>query len=408
VTYDFTHSPDRSRTHSLKWENVHQDPTKEAVLPFWVADMDFAVLPAVQQALADRIANPVYGYTNLPAAYFQAVAKWHLDRSKRVVPLDWFLLTPSVLHAMSLSIRSLTKPGDGLLNMPPIYYPFYKMVDLHERRGWEVPLRRVGGRWSMDLDGLEKALSTAETEGAPIKALLFSSPHNPTGRVWTLDELQSLAQVVLRHEALIFADEIHADLNSPEFRHVSLVDLPELADRVLVFGGPNKTFNLAGLPISHVIVPSPTLRRRLKRALEGDFFEQPNLLAMTAALAAYSQGGSWLDELKGVIARNSSVLGEFLARWSQRWGLFPSVAAVPLEATYLAWVDLTPLINRFGFSDDRDLAQYLEEVGRVKFTAGSIFHTGGENHLRFNLATSETLLRQGLNRVEKALNGRLP
>jgi cystathionine beta-lyase len=199
---------------------------------------------------------------------------------------------------------------------------------------------------------------------------------------------------------MVLSDEIHADLVAPGLTHLSVYDLPELASRSVVFAAPNKTFNLAGLAVSHVLVRDSVLRSKLKRTIEGDFFEQPNLMAMTAAVAAYEQGGPWVDELLRVIQANLATLQVFL----HSWGL----EACPLEATYLAWVDFSPLIGRFGFTDDRDLAKYLEETGRVKLTPGSMFRTGGENHLRVNLATPNSVLVTGLSRLDVAFQARKP
>jgi cystathionine beta-lyase len=225
--------------------------------------------------------------------------------------------------------------------------------------------------------------------------LLFSNPQNPTGRCWTLPELEALGALAVEFDFLLFSDEIHSDLISPGGRHISLADLPELSSRTLVFAGPNKTFNLAGLPISHVVVRDATLRRRLKRTIESDFFDQPNVLSMTAALTAYQQGAPWLDHLLGVIQANYRRLEKFLAG--------RGLEAYPMEATYLAWVDCTPLITQLGLASDKELAAWMEETVRVKPTAGSLYGNGGRNHLRFNLATPPALLQQALDRLDAAL-----
>ena len=403
MAYDFTTVPDRSGTNSLKWDNML--PGDPHAIPLWVADMDFAAPPAVLKALENRISHPFFGYTNLPADYLETVTAWNNRRFGRSWEPRHLVTAPSVLHGLSMAIRTFTQPGDRILNLPPVYYPFFKAIEFNDREVLDVPLVRRQ-RWEMDFEAIDAALGSARNEGKPAKALLFSAPHNPTARVWTKEELVTLGELARRHDFLILSDEIHADLVLPGHRHLSPMDLPELADRTLVFAGPNKTFNLAGLPISHIVTLDDSLRAKMKRAVETDFYDQPNVLSLAAAWAAYREGEPWLEELLKVIHGNMIVLEGFLAALNRDWNLQPALTAAPLEATYLAWVDVTGLIRRGDFKDDRDLALFLEKTGRVKMTAGSIFRTGGKNHLRFNLATPQTLLEEGLARIRTALENK--
>lgn len=404
MRFDFTTVPDRRGTLSLKWDNVLAAPGQPDVIPLWVADMDFAAPPAAIEALKARVDHPIYGYTNLAPGYFETVCQWYARRYGRSWEPRHFLAAPSVLHALSMAIRAFTQPGDRILNLPPIYYPFYKEALLNGREILDVPLVR-SQKWEMDLPAMDEALTKAAAEGRPAKALLFSAPHNPTGRVWTRAELHGLGALAIKHDFLIFSDEIHADLVLPGYQHLGPLDLPELADRTLVFAGPNKTFNLAGLPICHVAALDPGLAETMKKAIQADFYDQPNVLSLAAAWAAYREGEPWLEELLQVIQKNKALLDGFLETLNQAWNLEPALRSEDLEATYLAWVDVTGLVKRFGFAGDKDLVLFLEETGRVKMTAGSVFQTGGENHLRFNLATPQALLEEGLERIRTALSG---
>ncbi len=345
MSYDFTTIPDRRGTHSLKWDNLL--PGSPDAIPLWVADMDFAAPPAAVEALTKRIGHPFFGYTNLPGAYLESVAAWNNRRYGRHWEARHFLTAPSVLHGLSMAVRGFTQPGDRILNLPPVYFPFFKVAQLNGREIFDVPLVRKD-RWKMDFDAIDQALGASKKEGKPVKALLFSAPHNPTSRVWTRDELTALGALARRYDFLIFSDEIHADLVMAGHRHLSPLDLPELADRTLVFAGPNKTFNLAGLPISHVAALDDGLRAKMKRAVEADFYDQPNVLSLAAAWAAYREGEPWLEELLTVIRANMTVLEGFLADLNRDWNLTPALAAAPLEATYLAWVDVTGLVSRGG------------------------------------------------------------
>jgi cystathionine beta-lyase len=401
MTNDFTTVHDRSGTHSLKWDHVQGD-RQTAPIPLWVADMDFAAPPAALEALQARIAHPIFGYTDLPAGYRQTLSNWNNERYGR----DWapsaFLAAPSVLHALSMAVRAFTQPGDRILNLTPVYQHFYELGPFNGRENFDVPLVRRG-RWEIDYAALDQALTAARAEGKPVKALAFSAPQNPTGRVWTRPELTALGELARRHDFLIFSDEIHSDLVAPGHQHLGPLDLPELADRTLVFAGPNKTFNLAGLPLSHVVALDPKLRQTMHQAIETDFFAQPNVLSLAAAWACYEKAGGWLDELRQVIADNKAVLDRWIADLNRGWHLSPAVESAPLEATYLAWVDARALVQRGRFADDKALASYVEKTTRVKFTPGSNFGVGGENHLRVNLATPRALLEEGLARVRAAL-----
>ncbi len=403
MAYDFTTRIDRRGTHSLKWDNIL--PGEGDAIPLWVADMDFAPPPATLKALGDRADHPIYGYTNLPAGYFETVATWNARRYGRSWEPSRFLAAPSVLHAMSMAVRTFTQPGDRLLNLPPVYYPFFKLAKHNDRESFEVPLVK-NDLWEMDFDALDTALTQARRESKPVKALLFSAPQNPTGRVWTRDELVGLGELARRHDFLIFSDEIHSDLIL-EGRHLGPLDLPELADRTIVFAGPNKTFNLAGLPISHVVTLDDGLRAKMKRAIEADFYDQPNVLSLAAAWASYREGEPWLEELLDVLRENKKVLDTWLSKLNAEWNLDPALTVAPLEGTYLAWVDAVGLIRRAGFDDDKALGSFLETKARVKLTTGSTFQTGGLNHMRFNLATPRSLLEEGLERIRSALSGRI-
>lgn len=407
MVYDFTTLPDRRGTHSLKWDNVLPgDHPDQSPVPLWVADMDFQAPPGVIAALQARVQHGIFGYTNLPIGYFEEVVRWYAGRYGRNWDPKHFVGAPSVLHGLSMAVRTFTSPGDRILNFPPIYYPFYKVVQLNGREILDVPLVR-GTRWEMDFEAIDQALGRSAAEGKPVKALMFSAPHNPTGRVWTRDELVELGRLARRHDFLIFSDEIHADLVLAGHRHHGPLDVSDLADRTLVFAGPNKTFNLAGLPVSHVVAQDDRLRTRMKRAVEADFYDQPNVLSLTAAWTAYREGGPWLDELLAVIGAHKGLLDGFVASLNREWSLEPALTVAPLEATYLAWVDVTGLVRQAGFENDKELGTFLEKAVRVKMTPGSTFQTGGENHLRFNLATPRAILEEGFARIRSALAPRL-
>lgn len=401
MTYDFTSTPRREGTHALKWDNVA--PGTRTPVPLWVADMDFSVAPAIKKALETRVHHGIFGYTNLPHEYWLDVCRWYQTRYDRSWTPNQLLACPSVLQGLAMAVRALTEPGDRILNFPPVYYPFWKVIQLNGRTVVDVPMIRQP-HWRMDWVGVENALVAAQREGKPVKAVLLSAPQNPTGRAWTVSELEQLETLAERFNLLVFSDEIHADLVQPGQRHWGPSDLPRLQNRTLVFAGPNKTFNLAGLPMSHVFSTNEDLRQAMKMAIAADFFDQPNVLSLTAAWAAYREGGAWVDQLLQVIQQNKVLLDKTLQQWNRDWDLEVALTSAPLEATYLAWVDATGLIRAANFPDDQTLAGFLEKTYQVKVTPGSTFRNGGENHLRINLATPRSLLKEGLDRMAEGFS----
>ncbi|NNM54514.1 MAG: putative C-S lyase [Spirochaetales bacterium] len=396
--YDFNARIDRSGVHSLKWDNPHNTPGQENILPLWVADMDFEALPEIQQALLDRLRKPIFGYMRFPPAYFDSILDWHKTRYHRSLTREMLIPIPSVLHGLSMALRAFSNPGDAVLVQPPVYTPFFRVVTLNQRVVVEAPLKEPenpGQAWRFDPEQTRARLRASHEAGAPVKLWLFCSPQNPTGRVWTKKELESVAQIAQEFDLLVLSDEIHADLVNPLVNFTSALDLPSLAERSLVVTGPNKTFNMAGLAIAHAFTRNPELALKFRRAVEADFYNEPHVLSIEAAWAAYRHGHQWLNELLEHLKGNFDVLRERLAAWN------PPLTVCPWEGTYLAWVDARPLLAQRAYRDVAHLTESWEVSGRVKITAGSIYCTGGEGWLRFNLACPRPLLEQALDRIER-------
>ncbi len=396
--YDFNARVDRSGVHSLKWDNPHNEPGKEDILPLWVADMDFEALPEIQEALHQRLKTPIFGYMKFPAGYFEAILNWHESRYHRTLTREMLIPIPSVLHGLSMAIRAFSAPGEGVLVQPPVYTPFFRVVTLNQRQVVEAPLlepQAPGQPWRFDPKTTRAKLLASREAGIPVKLWLFCSPQNPTGRVWTPEELESVASLAEEFQLLVLSDEIHADLVNPQVNFTSALDLPNLAERTLVVSGPNKTFNMAGLAIAHAFTRNPDLAAKFRRAVEADFYNEPHVLSIEAAWAAYRHGQRWVQELLEHLAGNHAFLCQRLARWS------PALSVCPWEGTYLAWVDARPLLAQRNYRDVAQLTEAWEVSGRVKITAGSIYKTGGEGWLRFNLACPRPLLEEALDRVER-------
>jgi cysteine-S-conjugate beta-lyase len=396
---DFDRVVDRRGTLSVKWDNPGNGPGKSDIIPLWVADMDFPPPSAVVRAIARRAEHPIYGYTRTPDDYLEAVARWYASRLGAKVEPGELLTAPSVMPAIGAAVRAFSEPGETVIVMPPVYYPFFSIVRDNGRRVAEAPLTRAAdGSWSFEGAALDAAADAAEAAGHRPAALLVSSPHNPVGRGWSELEAGAMLGFCERRGLTLLCDEIHADIipGDRPFRSLAASEGP-----IVVFGGPNKTFNIAGLHISHVVAPREKERRAMKGALAALGSDSLNAFSIVAALAAYSEGADWLDELLRYLRGNDAFLRAFMAE------RLAGASAPALEGTYLAWLDARPILERLGMADERGLARRLEEEGRVKVSAGGIFGRGGAGHFRINLACPRSVLAEGLERMARTVEAAL-
>jgi cystathionine beta-lyase len=309
-------------------------------------------------------------------------------------------MAPAVMPAIAAAIHAFTEKGEGLMIMPPVYHPFFSVIEENDRVVVEAPLaRRSDGSWEMDFEGMESAAEAAARAGIKLRAILFSSPHNPVGRVWTKAELEGLLGFVQDRGLALLCDEIHSDIILGERPFLSLASMEGPRSRgVVVFSGPNKTFNIAGLHICQAIARGDEERNAMKRAISAWGFGLPNVFSLTAAVAAYREGGPWLEELLGYLRENCRFLAGFLE------SRLPKVGMAPVEGSYLAWLDLSSLLLERGEgSDETELALRLEEEGRVRLSPGSGFGAAGAGYLRLNFACPRSILEEALERLERGL-----
>ena len=381
---------DRGGTHALKWE-FRRHCRERDIIPLWVADMDFAAPEGVRRAVRERAAHGVYGYTLLPESYYQAVISWMLRRFGWEVHKKWIVFTPGVVPALNFAVQAFTEPGDRIIVQPPVYYPFFLAVENNGRELAHNPLRTEDGRSRMDLDHL-RAVIDGRT-----RLLILCSPHNPTGRVWSEEELKGLAEVCAQHDLIILSDEIHADLVSPGHTQAPLAALlPEMADRIVTCTSPNKTFNIAGLQTANTIIPDKQLRQRFQQAVHSSGIELANAFGVVALEAAYTaEGEEWLERLLDYLWGNYALLLEFAA------GRIPDIRISSLEGTYLAWLDCRAL-----HPNDKQLKDLLLGHG-VWLDEGSKFGPGGEGFLRLNIACPRSLLEKALERMAAAFATKL-
>ncbi|MDI9461788.1 MAG: MalY/PatB family protein [Saccharofermentanales bacterium] len=389
--YDFTTVV--KRVDSSKWLRMLElNPAVDRdVIPLSVADMEFVLAPEIKNGLQEYLDYVVLGYSQPSPAYLSAVRKWMQERHDFAVSAEQIVPISGIVPALYQAVQSFTEPGDGVIVMSPVYYPFFMAIENSGRRIENCPLFLRDGRYRMDLELLAKM-----TAGTKNKLLLFCSPHNPAGRVWERRELEGLADITLKNELIVVSDEIHHDLVLPGHRHTVFQTLsPELAQRVITCTAPSKTFNIAGMAVSNLVIVNSELRDKFSLNLAKTGFRGSTILSYKACELAYEHCGGWLDELMLVIKQNEELVRNFFARHC------PEVNIVPLEGTYLLWVDLSSWGMTIAEQD-----AFLEQEAQFFTNHGHIFGSGGEGFERINLALPTAALSVQLERLHAAMRKR--
>jgi len=388
LVYDFETIIDRTSKNSAKWTLMKRITGLDDLIPLWVADMDFKAPPEVVEALKERAAHPIYGYTVPTEGYHNGLINWMDKRHGwSGVEKDWILYTPGVVAGFSIAIQAYSQPGDKVVIQPPVYYPFKNQILGTGRQVIENPLKIVDGYYEMDFEDL------AEKIDERTKMIILCSPHNPVSRVWKREELEKLVEVCEEKDILIVSDEIHNDLILGEIKHTPTAIISEEAmQRTVTLVAPSKTFNLAGLTNANAIIPNRKLREAFRsQASKGS--GHSNIFGMVAQDAAYNKGEAWLEELLTYLRGNLKYLEEFIIE------KIPGLKLYPLEGTYLAWVDCTSL----GMNDE-ELNEFMLKKAKLWLDEGTLFGTGGSMFMRINLACPRSLLKQALESLEKAVN----
>jgi len=392
--WNFDEMIDRSHTSSVKWEaevlNRVFGKGKEGLLPLWVADMDFKCPKPIRMAMESRISHQIYGYSLADPSYYSALISWYKRRHQWSIIKDWILTTPGVVPAITYMIQCFTNPGDKVLIQPPVYYPFARSILNNGRQIQENPLQIIDSHYQMDFDDLE-----IKAKDPRVKLAILCSPHNPVGRVWRSDELEMFGKICIKNNILIFSDEIHCDLIMPGHKHTCFPTLSEeFAQNSITGLAASKTFNLAGLQQSSIIIPNPDIRAQLFTHLENLGFLNGvggTLFGAIAATTAYNEAEEWLDDLLIYLYDNFNFLKTTLEQ-----GL-SGVKVFDLEGTYLAWADFRELGH-----DNESQIRLLEETAKVGLDHGNWFGDNGTGFERFNIACPRTILKKAVNSIIKA------
>ena len=386
MAHNFDIPVSRQGTSCVKYDSRKNVFGTDQVIPMWVADMDFKCPPFIIKALKDRLKHEILGYTIRREEYYSSLTDWIKRRHSWCIENDWISFSPGVVPALNVCTLAFTKPGDKIIIQPPVYFPFFNAVTDHDRKMVYNQLIEKNGLWKMDFDDLEKEAAS----GA--RMLILCNPHNPVGRAWTIGELEKLTEICLRHDVLLLSDEIHSDLILPSYKHIPLASLSgEIASHTVTCMAPSKTFNIAGLSTSTVIISNPDLKRKFDSAIESLHITGGNIFGTEASIAAYTFGDEWLDSMLEYISRNIEYV---LDRFSNNEFIRP----VTPEATYMIWLDCRAMGMKAG-----ELNKFFVNEASVGMSEGSVFGPGGEGFMRMNVACPFDTVKKAVANIEKAL-----
>ena len=386
---DFDEVIDRRGTHSSKWDTMEElyGVSPDNGLSMWVADMDFRAPEVIQRKLRSINSHGIYGYYGDQEEYKNSIKWWMKNRHDWKIDTSWIFTTHGLVNGTALCIDAFTKRGDGVILFTPVYYQFSNIIEASERKIVECPLKLIDNHYQFDFNAYERRLSGDE------KMIILSSPHNPGGRVWTRKELQEVAKFAMKHDLILVSDEIHHDLVYPNKNHTVMpLAEPAVCDRLVMMTATTKTFNIAGAHTGNVIISNPSLKQKFSKRITA-LGISPNSFGLFMATTAYSsEGAKWLDELIKYIDGNRNLFDRAI-------DTIPGLKSMPLEGTYLAWVDFSGT-----GMEEKEFIYRVQDKANIAVNHGSTFGAGGENFLRFNLATPRTLIVEATKRLEEAFS----
>jgi cysteine-S-conjugate beta-lyase len=386
--WNFDDSAGREGTDCIKYDRREETFGTKDVIPMWVADMDFNTPDFIVESLQKRLEHPIYGYSFRPPEYFQSMISWIKSRHNWSVEKEWISFCPGIVPALNFCTLAFTRPGDNIIVQPPVYFPFFSAAESHGRNLIYNKLTESEGKWNMDFDSLIAGIDSKT------KMILISNPHNPVGRVWTPGELNCLGEICLKNNILIISDEIHCDLVLPGFTHTPMASLSkEIGENTVTLIAPSKTFNLAGLSTSSVIIQNPDLRKAFNRIVDNLHIGNGNIFGNTASIAAYSHGHEWLDSLLDYIDNNVEFVKDYCSK------MIPEIIPVPPEATYMIWLDC----RKMGMPG-KELQNFFVSKAGVGMNEGSTFGPGGEGFMRMNLGATHQTVMKAMEQIERAVS----
>ncbi len=382
MNYDFDKPVNRRNTNSLKW-NVGENE-----LPMWVADMDFETALEIREAIMERAAHGVFGYTDIPKEWYRAYTDWWEKRHGLAMQEEWLIFCTGIVPAISSIVRKLTTPAEKVLLQTPVYNIFFNSIVNNGREVLQSPLLYDGNEYRIDFEDLERRLADPQTA-----MMILCNPHNPIGKIWERETLERIGELCMKHHVIVVSDEIHCDLTAPGREYIPFASVSEACREIgITCIAPTKTFNLAGLQTAAVAVPNEALRHKVWRGLNTDEAAEPNAFATGAAIAAFTKGAAWLDALRAYIHENKETAVQYAAEH------IPQLKIVPSEATYLLWLDIGALTE-----DSAQAARFIRERTGLYLSEGSQFGGNGARFLRMNTACPRHVLLDGMERLKRGL-----
>ena len=386
MTYDFNSVTDRHHTNSIKTDLAVARGKPEDVLSLWVADMDFPTAPQILDALHKKVEHGIFGYSVPDQSFYEAVKNWQKTEHNFEINRHWIVTTPGVVFAIATAVKAFTQKNEAVLIQTPVYYPFKNMIVQNERTLVTSSLVQKDGKYQIDFEDFEKKIIENN-----VKLFILCSPHNPVGRVWRRRELEQLSQICLRHNVIVFADEIHNDFVFEPNKHIVFSTISdEIAQNCIVSTSASKSFNLAGLQFSINFIQNPELKSRFKKEIDRTGYDEPSIMGLVATQAAYEYGRKWFFELKNHLKSNLDYLRTFLKERLSK------VRLIEPEGTYLIWLDFSAL----GYSD-AELDDIIVNKAKLWLDRGTMFGPEGANFQRINIATPRPVLQDALERLEK-------
>ena len=387
MKFNFDKIIDRTNNFSAKWSEMNKNFGTNNLLPMWVADIDFLTAPCVMEALKDRLEQGIFGYTTRPSSYNESIVNWLDNRFSWKINQEWLMFSPAVITSISLLIQNLTQKNDKIMIQEPVYSPFHSIVESNERNLVISPLVKLDdGSYVMDYEDIEAKIKD-------VKVFILCNPHNPVGRVWTREELTRLGEICLKHNVLVISDEIHSDIILKNHKHTPFASISkEFRENTITCMAPTKTFNLAGLQSSFLVISNPYYYEVMDKAFSILDIKRNNAFSLVATEAAYNYGEDWLYELIKYIEDNVDFAIDYIKNH------MPQLKVKKPEGTYLLWVDFSNLNV-----DKKDLKNALINKGRIALSDGSSFGIGGAGYYRINLACPRSMVLEGLKRIEFAI-----
>ncbi len=388
MKYNFDEIIDRTGTACVKWDLRDKLFGNGDVLPMWVADMDFRTPDFVVSAVKARADHEIFGYTVRPDSYYESLIRWIEKLHKWKIEKEWVVFSPGIVPAVNMAVMAYTKPGDKIIIQPPVYFPFFGAVKDNGRQLVYNELLLNNGRYDMDFEDLQNKIDNRT------RMIIISNPHNPAGSAWTREELKQLGEICIKHNLILISDEIHSDLAIPPNKHTVAANISEeIADVTVTMMAPSKTFNLAGMASSSVIISNPGLRNDFQVMLDRVHVGMGNLFGMVASEAAYTHGEEWLKQMLNYVKGNIDFVEDYIQKNISR------INMIRPEATYMVWLDFSDLDM-----DNDTLQKFIIEKARLGLNDGPRFGPGGEGFQRMNLACPRAYVEEAMQRLEKAVN----